>query len=225
MSRVRCVLAAAIAVASVMPCVSQTSFAQAASNPAATKWSARDDLRVAMRGLWHDHVAYTRDVILSVLADLPDQQAVTARLLHNQDQIGDAIKPFYGPAAGDKLAALLRAHIVGAAAVVAAAKARDAGAVAAAEEKWKANGRELAAFLGAANPNWNTPAIGGMLTMHLRFIDDQVSARLARDWDADIRAYDAGLEHMMKFADALTEGVMLQFPAKFGPSVAAVSPQ
>ncbi|HEY6892554.1 MAG TPA: hypothetical protein VI258_00185, partial [Rhodanobacteraceae bacterium] len=203
-------IAAALAITMASLC-STVLLAHEAASRSEVRWGAQDEFRVAMRGLWEDHVAYTRDVIVSTLADLPDRQAVTARLLHNQDQIGDAIKPFYGAAARDKLAALLREHIVGAAEVIGAAKAGDAAAIASAEKKWKANAAELAAFLAAANPRWNTPAVGGMLTMHLRFIDDQVSARVAHDWDADIRAYDSGLEHMMKFADALTDGVVQQF--------------
>lgn len=39
-----------------------------------------------------------------------------------QTDIGNAIKPFYGDEAGNKLAALLHEHIVGAANVLAAAK-------------------------------------------------------------------------------------------------------
>src|SRR5262245_37916554 len=66
------------------------------------------DTRMAMRKLWEDHITYTRNYIISALANLPDGDAVAQRLLKNQDDIGDAIKPFYGADAGKKLAALLR---------------------------------------------------------------------------------------------------------------------
>src|SRR6185369_11812704 len=77
----------------------------------AAKMNATDELRMAMRKLWEDHITYTRNYIISALADLPDQDAVAQRLLKNQDDIGNAIKPFYGDAAGQKLAGLLRDHI------------------------------------------------------------------------------------------------------------------
>ena len=64
------------------------------------------DLNKAMRKLWEDHITNTRNYIISALADLPDSDAVSKRLLKNQDDIGDAIKPYYGEEAGKKLAML-----------------------------------------------------------------------------------------------------------------------
>ena len=64
-----------------------------------------------MRELWSDHIAYTRSFIVSASAGLPDTAEVLQRLLRNQDELGDAIKPYYGDAAGGQLASLLRSHI------------------------------------------------------------------------------------------------------------------
>src|SRR3989338_4380121 len=68
------------------------------------------DLRLAMRKLWEDHIQYTRNYIISALADLEDVDAIAGRLLKNQDDIGDAIKPYYGEDAGKKLESLLKDH-------------------------------------------------------------------------------------------------------------------
>jgi hypothetical protein len=75
-----------------------------------------------MRELWSDHIAYTRNFIVSATAALPDTAEVAQRLLRNQDEIGDAIKPYYGDAAGGQLASLLRNHIQLAAKTLMAAK-------------------------------------------------------------------------------------------------------
>lgn len=69
------------------------------------------ELTMAMRVLWEEHITYTRNYIISALAGLPDTDAVAQRLLRNQDDIGNAIKPSYGDAAGNKLSALLHEHI------------------------------------------------------------------------------------------------------------------
>src|ERR1044071_1619625 len=83
----------------------------------------------AMRKLWEDHITWTRMVIVGFLADpdatLPDLNASVDRLLQNQTDIGNAIKPFYGDAAGDQLTALLRQHILIAAEILQAAKSGD----------------------------------------------------------------------------------------------------
>jgi hypothetical protein len=52
----------------------------------------------------------------------PDRQATQERLLANQTEIGNAVKPYYGAAAGDKLTALLQQHIQTAVGVLKAAK-------------------------------------------------------------------------------------------------------
>ena len=72
----------------------------------------------AMRKLWEDHITWTRLAIVSFAHDLPDLPATQARLLRNQVDIGNAIKPYYGTAAGNQLTALLKEHIVGAVALL-----------------------------------------------------------------------------------------------------------
>ena len=51
--------------------------------------------------LWEDHVTWTRLAVISLTADTPDTEATVARLLKNQTDIGNAVKPFYGRAAGN----------------------------------------------------------------------------------------------------------------------------
>src|SRR6185369_13013956 len=67
---------------------------------AAMKEAALHD---AMRRLWEDHITWTRLFVVSAIGDLPDKGATTDRLLQNQVDIGNAIKPYYGDAAGEKL--------------------------------------------------------------------------------------------------------------------------
>jgi hypothetical protein len=189
--------------------------ATAPANAAMANPERTHELRTAMRKLWEDHITYTRNYIISALADLPDQDAVAKRLMANQDDLGAAIVPYYGDAAGKKLTALLRDHITIATEVVAAAKSGDKGKLDAAQAKWTANGKDLAAFLAGANPNWPQGDLEAMLQKHLDLTSGEVVARLGKDWDADIRSYDAGHEHMLKFADTLTDGIARQFPEKF----------
>src|SRR5919202_6581287 len=81
--------------------------------------------RSSMDKLWEDHITWTRIVIIDFAAGLPDLQIAEARLLRNQVDIGNAIKPYYGAAAGKQLTRLLRLHILEAVPVLASAKAGD----------------------------------------------------------------------------------------------------
>lgn len=170
----------------------------------------------AMRKLWEDHVTWTRLFIVSALADLPDKGATTDRLLRNQSDIGNAIKPFYGDAAGEKLTALLKEHITTAAEIVAAAKANDKAKQDDATKRWSVNADEIASFLSGANArNWPSGEMKSMMHEHLGFTTAEVVARLKADWPADIAAYDTVHEQILKMADMLSMGIINQFPDRF----------
>jgi hypothetical protein len=173
------------------------------------------DLRMAMRKLWEDHITWTRNYIISGLAGLEDAGKVAERLLKNQDDIGDAIKPVYGDEAGKKLSALLRDHILIAAGIVGAAKMNNNEELNKGQKQWYANADDIADFLSKANPNWPKRDLTEMLYKHLEFTTAEVVSRLKKDWVADIEAYDKGHEHMLMFADVLTDGIVKQFPKKF----------
>jgi len=169
-----------------------------------------------MRRLWEDHVTWTRLAIISLTTDSPDTKATVARLLQNQTDIGNAIKPYYGAAAGTKLTALLRQHILIAADLIAAAKKGDQAGVAAQEARWKANADQIAAFLNQANPSlWKLGAMKAMLSEHLRLTTSEVVARLEHNWTADVRAYDEINRQALHMADMLSSGIVGQFPSRF----------
>jgi hypothetical protein len=173
-------------------------------------------LRNDMRRLWEDHITWTRLAIISLTTDAADTDATVGRLLQNQTDIGDAIKPFYGDAAGEELTRLLREHILIAADLIAAARAGDQAAVAAAQARWTANADEIAAFLNAANPrSWKLDEMREMLHEHLRLTTNEVVARLQGDWAADVAAYDEIHLQALEMADMLSKGIVKQFPRRF----------
>ena len=177
---------------------------------------ARAAFHDAMRQLWEDHITWTRLYIVSAAAGLPDVTPTAERLLRNQSDIGDAIKPFYGDAAGAGLTALLRGHILTAAHLVAAAKSGDTAAVAVASAAWYANADSIATFLSSANPKqWPVAALRGAMKMHLDLTLQEATARLHGDWAADIAAYDAVHRHILQMADILSDGIIKQFPSRF----------
>jgi hypothetical protein len=170
----------------------------------------------AMRKLWEDHITWTRVFIISAAGDLPDKGPATDRLLQNQVDIGNAIKPYYGDAAGEKLTALLREHITTAAEVVTAAKANDTAKMADANKRWFANADAIAAFLSSANPkNWPSAEMTKMMHDHLNLTTNEVQARLKGDWAADIAAYDQVHVQILRMADMLSAGIINQHSAKF----------
>ncbi len=170
----------------------------------------------AMRKLWEDHVTWTRLYVVSVSAGLPDKDSTAQRLLRNQVDIGNAIKPFYGTAAGDKLAGLLRVHILTAADLLSAAKANDTTKLTDAKTRWYANADDIAAFLAGANPKaWPLAEMRSMMREHLDLTFAEAVARLNGNWAADIAAYDKVHTQILKMSDMLSVGIIRQFPQRF----------
>ena len=169
-----------------------------------------------MRKLWEDHITWTRLAIVSFAAGLPDLDATQARLLQNQVDIGNAIKPYYGRAAGSRLTALLKDHIAGAVALLQAAKAGDQAGIASASAAWYANPNDIADFLHAANPRqWPRTELRTMMRMHLDETLAEAQHRLQGRFADDVRDYDAVHHHILAMADMLSDGIVRQFPARF----------
>ena len=172
--------------------------------------------RSGMDRLWEDHITWTRMVIVDFAAGLPDLQTAEARLLRNQADIGNAIKPFYGRAAGKRLTALLRTHILEAVPVLQAAKAGDQSKLAEALDAWHANAHQIAVFLSKANPhNWPLRSTDAMMSRHLALTTQEAAARLQGNWAADVTAYDRVHAEILEMSHMLSSGVVHQFPDRF----------
>ncbi len=174
------------------------------------------EFKDTMRKLWEDHITWTRLYIVSAAANLPDKGPTTERLLQNQVDIGNGIKPFFGEAAGARLTALLKAHILGAADLIAAAQAGDKAKIDAASARWYSNGDEIARFLSGANPkHWPLAGMKSEMKMHLDLTLAEATARLHGDFAEDIRQYDKIHQHILNMADVLSNGIVARFSTRF----------
>jgi hypothetical protein len=173
------------------------------------------ELKTSMNKLWEDHVTWTRNVIFCLVDDLPGSDQAVNRLLKNQEDIGNAIKPYYGDDAGKKLTNLLKPHITIAAELIKAAKTNNKPALEDAKKRWTANADEISVFLSNANPEWKLDDIKKMMHEHLKLTTDEVIARISKDYDADIKAYDKVHHEILEMSEMLSMGIIKQFPDKF----------
>jgi hypothetical protein len=168
------------------------------------------------RRLWIDHVLWTSNYITSATtAGAEDQKQVLSRLLKNQVDIGNTLKPVYGEDAGNKLTDLLKEHIVIAGKIVDAAKNGKKDMVNQLNREWYRNADDIATFLSGANPNLENEEVKKMLYKHLELVTDDLTASLEKEWDSRIVAIDEGVMHIILMADTISEGIVKQFPEKF----------
>jgi hypothetical protein len=169
-----------------------------------------------MRALWEAHGAWTHVVIVSFVGNLPNLAGEEQVLLQNQVDIGNAVKPYYGAAAGNKLTKLLKAHILGAVNVLVAAKSGDKTKLAQAVTDWFANGHQIADFLHDADPRFlSRSAARRMMNIHLTQVIQQGVDELKGDYAADARAFAPYIRHILDMADMISGGIIRQLPGRF----------
>lgn len=180
----------------------------------------------AMRALWEAHGAWTHMVIVSSAGNLANLAAEEQVLLQNQVDIGNAVKPYHGVAAGHELTKLLKAHILDAVNVLGAAKSGDRTKLSRAQADWFANRRQVADLLHAADPRFLSRAAADprllsraaarrMMTIHLSQVIQQGVDELTGHYAADARAFAPYTRHILDMADMISNGIIQQFPSRF----------
>ena len=169
-----------------------------------------------MRKLWEDHVTWTRLAIVTFADGSPGFSATATRLLQNQTDIGNAIAPFYGAAAGAELSTLLHAHITIAVQLLQDAKAGDTTAFNTAKAAWYDNANQIADFLSKANPRfWPDAVVREAMKEHLDQTLAEAVDELNGNYAAGVNDYEAIHLHILAMADLLSSGIMRQFPNRF----------
>jgi hypothetical protein len=168
-----------------------------------------------MRKLWEEHIFWTRNVIFCLVDDLPGNVQAVKRQLQNQIDLGNAIKPYYGDAAGDRLTELLYIHVNTTTEIIKAAKTRDTAIINDVNKKWFANADEMVKFLHKLNQDWTVGDLKSMLNEQMKLTADEAGERLKKNYDADVIAFDKVHEGVLKMSDSLSDGIILQFPNKF----------
>ena len=172
-------------------------------------------LRMAMRAAWEANAGWTRMYIVSSLAGLTDVNRVNSRLLESADGVADALRPYYPYPVAESLAKQFKRQVLLTVALVTAARNGDSLQTAAASANWSAGSDSLTQFLVRTNPNLPSGKLGDLLHAYQDRTWRQIAARTRQDWFADVVACDQTDIEARAIADALSAGIVKQFPDRF----------
>ncbi len=178
--------------------------------------AAQIALQKEMRKVWEQHVYWTRMLLISIAERLPDQEATAARLLKNPADIAAVFANYYSPDVANLIAQLLTEHLQIGGALITALRDGNTAEAERLNTLWYQNADQMAEAFSSINPYYDRETMQNMLYEHLDLTTQEVAARLAKNYPADIQAFDRVEQDALSMADHFSQGIMKQFPQRFG---------
>lgn len=184
--------------------------------PSRSWWSMRQvDLLKRMNLAWEQHIMWTRMLLISIAENLKDLDATQTRLLQNPKDIANIFRKYYGDTVANRIDKLLTEHLVIGKDLIVALKNNNQRLATELTDKWYKNADEMADFFSSINPFYSREKLRDMFYDHLDLTTDEVTARLRKDYTADIEAFDKVQQEILKMSQYFVDGLFRQFPNLF----------
>lgn len=186
-------------------------------NPYSNYWISVNEVSLleAMNIAWIEHILWTRLLLISIAENLNDLDSTRNRLLQNPKKIADIFRIYYGDKIGSEIQDLLTEHLQIGEKLIVALKNNNQTLARTLNDEWYKNADKMADAFSSINPFYPKEQIRKMLYDHLKFTSDEVSARLKKDYVADIKAYDMVQKEILNMSYFFVHGIVNQFPNMF----------
>lgn len=164
---------------------------------------------------WLEHFFWTRLFLISVAENLKDLEPTKARLLENPKDIANIFRKYYGNSIANNIQKILTEHLAIGGDLIVALKNNNSALARELNTKWYKNADEMAEVFSNINPFYPKEVVRNMLYEHLRLTTDEVTARLKKDYTADIKTYGLVQNEALKMAKFFVDGIVKQFPRFF----------
>jgi hypothetical protein len=171
-------------------------------------------VQLDMRRLWMDRAIWTRVFVIDALADLPDTQPATERLLQNQIDIATEFAPYVNVRVELDLNAQLQHDVTLATEVVESAKIGDERHLQEALDAWGLSAVALGGTLAEASQS--AADFQTFIQQEHDATYAQATDRLFQNWTTDVAQFDTAELHVTDVADAVSGGINAAFPNEGG---------
>lgn len=179
-------------------------------------WSIRQvDLLKRMNLAWEQHIMWTRMLLISIADNLKDLDATEKRLLQNPKDIADIFRKYYGNAFANRIENLLTEHLTIGKNLIVALKNNNQKLAKELTDNWYKNADDMAEAFSSINPFYSKEKVQDMLYDHLELTTDEVTARLRKDYSADIEAFNNVQQEVLKMSQYFVEGIFKPFSNLF----------
>ena len=174
------------------------------------------EVKQALRDLWVGHIFWVRNVVSSnATNNLDERDAAEQQVLAHSKHIAHTMRQFYGDAISDTLCRILNSHYGAireySEATVVGNKSRQDAALALLES----NVGELADLLSRVNPYLQKDTIHEVIVANGAHHIQQINLYKEKKYTHFMRTWGMMRQQVYGMADALTEGLVRQFPDKF----------
>lgn len=185
------------------------------SSPTNSSSPALIELSTTSSQLLGDRIFWTRMYLIDVMSNNGFADADLSRLMNNQEDIGNVIKPYYGEKASNIVTNFLKKDISDMVTFVDATKVQDTRAQAKANNDWHTNANQTTDFLARENTNFSVTDMHFMVKSYLDMTQQEIKDIVGKKYDASISDFDIMRNNMTQVADALASGIRQQFPERF----------
>lgn len=170
------------------------------------------DLLKQMNLVWEQHIMWTRMLLISIAENLADLDATQNRLLQNPKDVANVFRRYFGNQAANTIERLLTEHLVIGKNLIVALKNNNQKLATDLNTKWYKNADEMAEAFSSLSTFYPKEVVRKMFYNHLKLTTDEVTARLRKDYPADINAYDTVQKEILEMSQFFVNGIARQFP-------------
>ena len=169
--------------------------------------NGKGNLKELMRMAWLNHTYPLRMLLVSMAADLPDQQELVTALIDNAEEIADLFGRYYPENTVNRLRDLLVRHVELTGGLITQKKEGRAKDTEEQVRRLNENADRIAELLASATPEYEESVLKEMFRMHIDLTGQEISERLAGNYEKDLQTFWNVQRQIIAMADYLSSGL------------------